>query len=194
MVRLRLCTVGRGLTTLLATMAATLAVTSQGYAQESPATISTSLGAHNVDHLAHQATELRVEMQPSYRIGILRPVAAVGLTMHGTSFLGAGLSSDIRLGSRAVVTPSFLANAYSQGSSGHSLGHALEFRSQALVAYRFDDDSRVGIAISHFSNAGLGRRNPGSESLSVYYTVPMSRGTGNDGGLRPGWDRRPPGP
>jgi len=46
------------------------------------------------------------------------------------------------------------------------------------VAYRFDDRSRLGLSISHYSNAGLGDDNPGTESLMLNYSVPLKKITG----------------
>ena len=36
---------------------------------------------------------------------------------------------------------------------GLDLGYGLEFRSQLEIAYRFDNRSRLGVAVSHMSNA-----------------------------------------
>ena len=55
----------------------------------------------------------------------------------------------------------------------------LEFRSQAELSYIFDDKARLGVAVSHLSNAGIGDRNPGTEVLSLYYMVPLHSLTGN---------------
>ena len=33
--------------------------------------------------------------------------------------------------------------------------------------------SRLGVAISHMSNAGLTKRNPGAQSLLLMYSVPL---------------------
>ena len=51
----------------------------------------------------------------------------------------------------------------------------MEFRSQLEIAYRFDDRSRLGLAISHYSNASLGDTNPGTESAMIYYSVPLDK-------------------
>jgi len=40
-------------------------------------------------------------------------------------------------------------------------------------AFRFDDRSRLGLSISHYSNAGLGDSNPGTESLMANYSIPL---------------------
>ena len=57
--------------------------------------------------------------------------------------------------------------------------HPLEFRSQIEFAYRFDDRSRLGLAVSHMSNASIANENPGTESAILYYSVPLSRIFGN---------------
>ncbi len=49
----------------------------------------------------------------------------------------------------------------------------MEFRSQIEFAYRFDDRSRLGVAVSHMSNASLGESNPGTESAMLYYSLPF---------------------
>ena len=72
------------------------------------------------------------------------------------------------LGRRIVLTPSFAPGYYHEGS-GLDLGHALEFRSQIEFAYRFDDRSRIGVAVSHMSNASIADENPGTESAILYY-------------------------
>jgi len=71
-----------------------------------------------------------------------------------------------------VLTPSFGVGAYDEGD-GKDLGDTIEFRSQVELAYRFDNRSRVGVAFSHISNAGIGDRNPGTEILNVYYAYPL---------------------
>jgi hypothetical protein len=73
-----------------------------------------------------------------------------------------------------VVTPSFGVGAYSDGD-GKDLGNTVEFRSQIEGGYRFDDRSRLTLALSHISNASLGDRNPGVNILSVYYHIPLTR-------------------
>ncbi|MDP6622047.1 MAG: acyloxyacyl hydrolase, partial [Alphaproteobacteria bacterium] len=58
---------------------------------------------------------------------------------------------------------------------GKDLGHWIEFRSQLELAYRFDDRSRLGVSLSHISNASLDDNNPGTESLMLNYAVPFHR-------------------
>jgi hypothetical protein len=42
------------------------------------------------------------------------------------------------------------------------------------LAYRFDNRSRLGLAVSHYSNASIGDTNPGTETATVYYSIPLN--------------------
>ena len=90
------------------------------------------------------------------------------------SFIGAGVLVDIYLGKRLVVTPSFAPTIWRGETDQLDLGHPIEFRSQMEMSYRFNDRSRLGLAISHYSNASLGDTNPGTETISLYYSVPLN--------------------
>jgi hypothetical protein len=84
-----------------------------------------------------------------------------------------GVLMDIFFGRRLVVTPNFAPSLYWKGTSGKDLGHPLEFRSGLEIAYRFDDRSRLGLAVHHLSNASISDDNPGTELLTLYYSLPM---------------------
>jgi hypothetical protein len=53
------------------------------------------------------------------------------------------------------------------------MGHPVEFRSQVEVAYRFADSSRLGLSLSHYSNGKLAKKNPGTETLMLNYSIPV---------------------
>ena len=78
---------------------------------------------------------------------------------------------DVFLGRRIVTTLSFAPGYYHKGAS-KNLGYDLEFRSQLEISYRLDDRSRLGLSISHMSNASIGDKNPGTENLMVTYAIP----------------------
>ena len=84
-----------------------------------------------------------------------------------------GVLVDFYLGRRFVFTPSFAAGLYEDGD-GKDLGHAVEFRSSVELAYRFNDRSRLGMSFYHLSNAGLSDNNPGTEVLSLNYSIPLN--------------------
>ena len=60
------------------------------------------------------------------------------------------------------------------GGNGKNLGSVFEIRSTFEGGYVFDNGSRVVASFSHTSNAGVGRRNPGTEAALVSYQVPLN--------------------
>ncbi|MCF8029524.1 MAG: acyloxyacyl hydrolase, partial [Desulfohalobiaceae bacterium] len=45
------------------------------------------------------------------------------------------------------------------------------FRSALKLSYELENRSRIGVRFGHVSNAGLGETNPGSEFLSLIYSI-----------------------
>lgn len=142
---------------------------------DDPAFISVGAGAYDWNRKKDEGVEVRVEYRHDKKIfGPLKPFVAVAASnSSNTMFIGAGVLMDIYFGNRLVVTPSFAPHYYHGGSNKLDLGYALEFRSQVEVAYRFDDRSRLGMSVSHYSNASLGSSNPGTESAILYYSYPV---------------------
>lgn len=102
----------------------------------------------------------------------LRPLIGIGANTDGAVYGYAGLALDLHLTDRLVLTPSFAPSLYFEGDS-KDLGHVVEFRSGIELSYRFDDASRLGIALHHLSNASLDDDNPGTETLNLYYMTPL---------------------
>ena len=134
-----------------------------------------TMGVGVYDMFDDQTTaEFRVEYVFSEENKLLWFTPFVGLTAtaEGGTYGFAGIGIDIFFGKRFVITPNFAAGVYGNGD-GKDLGHAIEFRSGANFAYRFDDYSRLGFAFHHISNAGLDERNPGEETLMLTYSIPL---------------------
>lgn len=132
-------------------------------------------GVYDFNQRDDEAPEFRIEYRGEKAIWFLKPFASVAATTEGTFFLHAGLLVDIYLGRRLVLTWSEAPGFWVQGASDKDLGHPLEFRSQIELGFRFDDRSRLSVAFSHVSNAGLGDFNPGAESWMLYYTMPVDK-------------------
>ena len=141
---------------------------------DDPDFLSFAVGQYDFNQRDDEATELRLEYRSDEKVlWIFKPFAAFTATTDATLFLHAGLLVDVFLGRRIVLTWSEAPGYYHRGDSGKDLGHALEFRSQIEVSNRFDDRSRLGVALSHMSNAGIGDDNPGTENLVLTYAVPF---------------------
>jgi len=142
---------------------------------EDPAFVSIGVGAYDWNRKKDPGAEVRLEYRHNEKIlDLFKPfVAVAGSNSSNTFFVGAGILMDIYFGKRFVVTPSFAPHYYNGGNTKLDLDYALEFRSQLEFAYRFDDRSRLGMSVSHYSNASLGKTNPGTESALLYYSVPV---------------------
>jgi len=101
------------------------------------------------------------------------PYAGVEVTTLGAGLASGGWAMDAYLGRHVVFTWSEGVGLYEAGNMV-TLGSFIEFRSQAELGWRFNDESRITGEISHISNAGIGKRNPGAEIVGVYYHVPVA--------------------
>lgn len=119
------------------------------------------------------AVEFRAEVRAREKIWIFKPLVGVMASSDAAFYGYAGVLVDFYMGRRVVLTPSFAAGLYEDGD-GKDLGHAVEFRSSMELAYRFDDRSRLGVSFYHLSNAGLSNNNPGTEVLSLNYSIPLN--------------------
>lgn len=99
------------------------------------------------------------------------PAAGMMLNADGGLFGYAGVYADIEAGNW-IATPLAGMGGYRQGDS-KDLGGTFQFRLGLGLAYRFQNDSRLGLAVGHISNAGLYDGNPGEEELYFTYTLPL---------------------
>ena len=121
-----------------------------------------------------EAIDFRLEYRSDYKLlGVAKPWFGIEATSEQAIYGLGGILVDLFFGRRWVLTPSFGVGVYADGN-GKDLGHAIEFRSQLELGYRFDNRSRVSLAGSHISNAGLDDNNPGTEIGTIYYHIPFS--------------------
>lgn len=145
-------------------------------AKDSPAFLSFSLGMYNTLDRP-KMLDARVEYRAATPVFLkkLKPWAGLEVTSKMSMWFGGGFFADFSLGKNFVLTPSFGAGYYAKGKSSHDLHFPLEFRSQLELSYVFKNESRLGFAVSHISNASLGRHNPGTEIVSLYYHLPFEK-------------------
>ena len=138
-----------------------------------PDFLSLAVGGFDFNRKKDEGVEGRIEYRSDKKLLFFKPFGALGYATSGHTFVGAGVLIDLYFGRRIVVTPSFAPHIYFGGDDDLDLDYPLEFRSQLEVAYRLDDSSRLGLAVSHYSNASLGDTNPGTESAMLYYSLPL---------------------
>ena len=164
--------VGSSLVRLLAVVGAFLMTIAPVRAEE-PDFLTFAAGYYDLfDDEAAGEARLEYRFSEANKIWIFTPFVGAMATTDAATYGYAGVGVDIFFGNRWVLTPNFAAGIYGNGD-GKDLGHAVEFRSGLELAYRFDNFSRLGISFTHISNAGIGERNPGVESLVLTYSVPF---------------------
>lgn len=156
-------------------LAALVGLLTPGQAQaQDPSFLTLSVGRYDFNRQKDPSWEGGMQYRSDLKLWIFQPMVGFMHNGHGTTDLYAGISLDVFLGNRFVVRPSF-APSYYHRAGGEDLGYALEFRSAIEFSYRFDDRSRLGIEIYHMSNAGLGKTNPGEESINAVYSLPIPK-------------------
>lgn len=158
---------------VLAVYAMGAAVPSSSARADDPDFLSMSVGWFDINRTRDEGAEFRLEYRSDLKFLFLKPFVAGAGATSGHGFIGAGVLTDIFWGKRIVTTLSFAPHFYFGGNDKLDLDYPLEFRSQFELAYRFDNRSRLGLAYSHYSNADLGDDNPGTETFSLYYSLPF---------------------
>ena len=120
----------------------------------------------------YKAGEARVEYQFAHGLFFLHPIVGAFGTTKGGGFGYAGFNLDLHITQHLIVAPTASMGYYAKGS-GKDLGGPFEFKTGAQFAYRFRDDSRIGIQFDHISNAGIYKKNPGEENLILMFTFPV---------------------
>lgn len=100
----------------------------------------------------------------------LQPIAGAMLSQKGSLYFCFGGCYDIYVGKHVVLTPSFAPGVYIK-NGGKELGLPLEFRSSLALAVEFGCCQRIGLQFYHISNGSLGFKNPGEESLVLFYSL-----------------------
>jgi len=145
---------------------------------DDPDFLTVSAGWFDFNRQKDQGGEFSVEYRSDKKFLLFKPFLHAAGVSNGMSFFGAGVLIDVYFGRRWVVTPSFAPTWWRGKTDDLDLGHALEFRSRLEIAYRFDDRSRLGLSVSHSSNASLGDENPGTESIMLNYSIPFGKISG----------------
>jgi hypothetical protein len=131
-------------------------------------------GINNFRREHSRSTEFRAEYKFHYKWWLLRPLLGASLTTKKQFYGYGGISLDLIIKKYLVLAPNFAAGYYNKGS-GKDLGFPLEFRTGIEVAARLNNEVRLGVHVSHTSNASLGRKNPGLETIYFFFAIPTKK-------------------
>ena len=137
-------------------------------------TLAFGVGYYDVFDNDDEAADFRLE----YRSGTklfweIKPWVGLEATNDGSIFAGGGVFADFTVAPNIYLTPLVGVALYGEGDSNKDLGSVLEFKTQIEAGYEFDNGNKLGVALSHISNAGIDDDNPGTEVLGVYYHLPI---------------------
>ena len=140
---------------------------------DDPALWKFGVGAFDIINGEERAVEFRAEVQGKGLWDTLKPIAGASITTKGSTYGFVGAALDLKLGESFYITPSVAPGIYAKGN-GKDLGHFVALRSQIEAGFMFSDSSRIGLAFSHQSNAGLGDNNPGVETVTFTVSIPST--------------------
>ncbi len=103
----------------------------------------------------------------------VRPLAAFFYTTDQNFYICGGAGYDIFLGRKVVITPSFAPGVYYHGHGKH-LGFPINFRSAIELSFVLGNQARIGAQFNHISNARMLWKNPGADSLYIFYAIPFT--------------------
>lgn len=147
-----------------------------------PDYFSVASGAFDFYHPKWRTAELEIEykahfnwLKSPFQFLEFRPLIGVMANARGSGYLYLGVNFDLLFFDRILFAPGFAGGYYWQGS-GKNLGYPIEFRSGIELAWQFKSFHRLGGHFYHLSNASIGNRNPGEESLVLFYDMPIKKG------------------
>ena len=80
-------------------------------------------------------------------------------------YISSGFQKSFKLSNNFSLVPSFSVGLYQEFDDGKDMGFPVEFKSEMELNYNFFKNSLFGITWNHISNADIGERNPGSDSV-----------------------------
>lgn len=170
----RFCAVTVGLGLGFAAAAPAMAEDGFDFGLHDPTYLMVGVGGWEIARDDLRKPELDLVLRPAHHWWVIKPELGVTVAGDGDVLAFAGPLVDFYLTKSVVATVSTSVGVWT--GSGFNLGSRIEFHSGGEVAWRFDDASRLGLGIFHTSNADITKRNPGSESLLVEYSIPIRLG------------------
>jgi len=143
-------------------------------------------GENSQPGIMKESVDLRVDYRFGYSIfpyfeDVVKVKPWIGLQTNNDGFFwgGAGILFDAPIGKYFYISPSFGPGIYSKGSS-KDMGSKIEFRSTFEAGVRFSGDTRLGVYVSHISNAKITEHNPGENTIGATLSIPLGSTTSSN--------------
>lgn len=121
----------------------------------------------------HETFGADAEYRFGEKFAYLGPALGVIADAHGGGMAYGGLYGDVALGPVVLTPLAGLGASWHGGRNDENLGGTFEFRLSFEAAYRWDNDSRLGLRFGHISSAGIHSVNPGENDLMLTYALPL---------------------
>lgn len=131
-----------------------------------------SIGGGYMDTRKYGGSLLQIEYKYENIWKNLRPQATILFSQFNSGYIGLGFSLEYYLTEQIIIIPSFAPGLYWRGN-GRDLGYPIEFQSAVEISYEFKNKARIGIHVSHLSNAHLSHHNPGFNAFMLWMAVPL---------------------
>ena len=82
-------------------------------------------------------------------------------------YLSTGFQKKFNASNGFFIVPSFSVGLYSEFDQGKDMGSPLEFKSEIEFNFAISSNLIFGVTLNHISNADIGSKNPGSDSIFV---------------------------
>ena len=100
------------------------------------------------------------------------PMLGLMASGKGSVFGYGGLYADFFLGDHIVIRPEGGGGGFVAGNA-KDLGGVYQFHAAITFAYVFENEARVGVTLTHISNASIHDSNPGLDSGMFSYAMPI---------------------
>jgi hypothetical protein len=119
-----------------------------------------------------------LEGRIEYRINSIdwrvKPLTGLMINTDGGLYMYSGLFFEIPITKYFSLVPSFSPGIYFKNYS-KDLHFVLEFKSQMDLIFNISEEFMTGFSFNHISNASLGDKNPGVESIAITFLLPLRR-------------------
>ncbi|MCC7259936.1 MAG: acyloxyacyl hydrolase [Alphaproteobacteria bacterium] len=139
-------------------------------AQADPSSVLFSGGWHDMAG-QDETSEFGAEYRGDGFYGDLGPTVGATVTADGALYGYAGLYYPYHVTDKFMLTVETAVGAYEQGD-GKDLGGTVEFRSGLEAAYVLSNQNRIGVEITHMSNASIYAKNPGVNAAIITLAFP----------------------
>lgn len=102
----------------------------------------------------------------------LVPSVGIAAALNGSAYLYHDLGREFAVGDTWYVRLSSGPGLF-RNDGDIDLGSTLQFRTGIEVGARLRNKGRIGLVIHHLSNASTSSKNPGTETLTLLFAMPL---------------------